>query len=172
MYFHRQGGYTERRAHKHSHEPKHPNGDGGLSQLASELALAFLAERPTPGRRCILVVDDNRDAAANLAMMLAIQGNETRTAHDGLAALEVGAAFLPDAVLLDIEMPKLNGYDTARRIRQESWGRNVTLVALTGWGQEEDRRRSREAGFDHHAVKPVEPAALEQLLGGAQPVTA
>jgi CheY-like chemotaxis protein len=105
-------------------------------------------------------------------MLLAIMGNETRTAHDGLAALEVGAAFLPDVVLLDIGMPKLNGYDTARRIRQELWGQTVTLVALTGWGQEDDRRRSREAGFDHHAVKPVEPAALAQLLGGLQTVTA
>jgi signal transduction histidine kinase/ActR/RegA family two-component response regulator len=120
----------------------------------------------TAGRR-VLVVDDNQDAAASLAMLLTTMGNETRTAHDGLAALEVCAAFRPDVVLLDIGMPKLNGYDTARRIRQKPWGQDVTLVALTGWGQDEARRRSSEAGFDHHAVKPVEPAALAKLLTGS-----
>ncbi|MCM5679713.1 PAS domain S-box protein [Schlegelella sp. S2-27] len=118
----------------------------------------------TAGRRRVLVVDDNKDAALSLAMMLQMLGNETRTAHDGVEALSVAAGFRPEVILLDIGMPRLNGYDTARQMRQEPWGRHVLLVALTGWGQEEDRRRSREAGFDHHLVKPVDPAALERLL--------
>ena len=115
------------------------------------------------------MVDDNRDAAVSLATLLGVMGNETRTAHDGLEALAVGAAFRPDVVLLDIGMPRLNGYDTARRIRQGPWGRSAVLVALTGWGQDEDRRRSLEAGFDHHLVKPVDLSALQELLAQAQP---
>lgn len=126
-------------------------------------------DSPTARRR-ILVVDDNRDAASSLAMMLTMMGNETQTAHDGLEALEVAVAFRPDVILLDIGMPRLNGYDAARRIRQEAWGKNVVLVALTGWGQEEDRRRSEEAGFDNHMIKPVVPAVLEKLLA-AMPAT-
>jgi PAS domain S-box-containing protein len=118
------------------------------------------------GKRRILIVDDNRDATASLAMLLELQGHDTRTAHDGLEALDVAAAFLPEVVLLDIGMPKLNGYDAARRIRQEPWGREMVLVACTGWGQEEDRRRSLEAGFNTHLTKPVDPAALGKLLAG------
>lgn len=115
-------------------------------------------------RRRILVVDDNKDAAISLAMMLQLMGNETKTAHDGLDALDVAAAYRPDLILLDIGMPRLNGYETARQIRQQPWGKSIFLVALTGWGQEEDRRKSNEAGFDSHMVKPIEPAALEVLL--------
>jgi PAS domain S-box-containing protein len=130
------------------------------------------AEASRPGaRRRVLVVDDNRDSALSLALMLQVMGNETQTAHDGLEALDVAAAFRPDAILLDIGMPRLNGYDTAERIRRQPWGKNVVLVALTGWGQEEDRRRSQEAGFNFHVVKPVEPAALEKLLAGLQATT-
>lgn len=117
----------------------------------------------SPSRR-ILVVDDNRDAAMSLALMLKIMGNEIRTAHDGLEALEVTNEFVPDLVMLDIGMPKLNGYDTARRMRELPWGKSATLVALTGWGQDEDKRKSMEAGFDFHMVKPVELGALNQLL--------
>ena len=116
-------------------------------------------------RRRILVVDDNRDAAFSLSMMLELMGNETCVAYDGLQALDVAATFRPDVVVLDIGMPKLNGYDAARRIREEPWGRDIALIALTGWGQLEDRRRSRSAGFDAHLTKPVDPAALEKLLG-------
>jgi signal transduction histidine kinase/ActR/RegA family two-component response regulator len=135
--------------------------------LASEPSADGAAVKAAPvARRRILVVDDNRDAAVSLAMMLNIMGNETQAAHDGLEALGVAAAFRPDVILLDIGMPKLNGYDTARRMRREPWGKAVVLVALTGWGQEEDKHRSQEAGFDLHLVKPVEPAALEQLLAG------
>jgi PAS domain S-box-containing protein len=115
-------------------------------------------------RRRILVVDDNRDSAASLAMMLDLLGNETRTAHDGEEALSAAAAFRPDMILLDIGMPKLNGYEAARRIRTEPWGKAVVLVALTGWGQDEDRRRSAEAGFNFHLVKPVDPEELGKLL--------
>jgi len=118
---------------------------------------------PTGGRR-ILIADDNEDAAESMAMMLNMMGNETRTAPDGLAALQVGESFAPEIVLLDIGMPKLNGYDAARRIRALPWGARLVLVALTGRSQDEDRRLSHEAGFDFHLVKPIEPAALEKLL--------
>jgi CheY-like chemotaxis protein len=122
-------------------------------------------------RRRVLVVDDNRDAAASLAMMLSLVGHETRTAQDGLEALELAEVFRPDAILLDIGLPKLNGYDVCCRIREQSWGKRSFIVAITGWGQEDDRRRSREAGFDQHLVKPVDFAALETLLAAvpAQP---
>ena len=117
-----------------------------------------------PVRRRILVADDNVDSAASLAMMLEFMGNEVRTAHDGVEAVEAAAAFRPDVILLDIGMPRMNGYDACRRIREQPWGRGIAIAALTGWGQEEDKRQSGEAGFDHHLVKPVEPAALEKLL--------
>ena len=100
----------------------------------------------SPSRR-ILVVDDNRDAATSLVMMLVLLGHDTRMAHDGLEAVELAEAFRPDLVLLDIGLPKLNGYDACRRIRQQPWGQGMVIVAATGWGQEEDRRRSHEAGF-------------------------
>ena len=114
----------------------------------------------------ILVVDDNKDSADSLGMLLRLKGNDIRTAHDGLEAVEVAETFHPELVLLDIGLPKLNGYEVARRIRQQPWGRDMILVALTGWGQDEDRRRSQEAGFNFHIVKPVELAALEKLLAG------
>ncbi len=120
---------------------------------------------PRPAdRRRILVADDNADATRSLAMMLELMGHEVRTARDGLEAVQAAAAFHPEVVLLDIGMPRLNGYDACRRIREQARGEKVFIVALTGWGQEEDKRRSREAGFDSHLVKPVEPAALERLL--------
>jgi CheY-like chemotaxis protein len=112
----------------------------------------------------VLVVDDHSDAADSLAMMLQIFGHEVRTGRDGQEAVEAAAAFGPDVILLDIGMPRLNGYDACRRIREQSSGRAPLIIALTGWGQEEDRRRTQEAGFDGHLVKPVEPAALEGLL--------
>ncbi|HSF38883.1 MAG TPA: ATP-binding protein, partial [Thermoanaerobaculia bacterium] len=118
----------------------------------------------SPARRRILVVDDNRDSADSLALLLTLQGSEVRTAYDGLEAVEAAAVFQPDVVLSDIGMPRLNGYETAQRIREQSHGRRVVLIAMTGWGQEEDRRRSTQAGFDYHLVKPVDLAALERLL--------
>ena len=119
----------------------------------------------------ILVADDNLDAASSLAMLLGFLGNEVRTVNDGLEAVEAAAEFRPDVALLDIGMPKLNGYDTCRRIREQPWGQNMVLIALTGWGQEEDKRQSQQAGFDHHIVKPVDPAALEKLLTGLRQAT-
>jgi PAS domain S-box-containing protein len=112
----------------------------------------------------ILVADDNIDAADSLALMLRMMGNEVRTVHDGAQAVDEAEAFRPDLALLDIGMPRISGYDVARRIRAERWGARMVLVALTGWGQDEDKRLAREAGFDHHFTKPVSPANLEKLL--------
>jgi PAS domain S-box-containing protein len=114
----------------------------------------------------ILVVDDNKDSADSLAMVLRRKNNDVRVAYNGLEAVKAAEAFRPGLVLLDIGLPKLNGYEVARRIRQQPWSEDVIIVALTGWGQDEDRRRSHEAGFDLHLVKPVELAALESLLAG------
>ena len=114
--------------------------------------------------RRILVVDDNRDSADSLAMLLRTIGHEVNTAYDGLEAVEAAAMLQPDVILLDIGMPRLDGYEAGRRIREQQRRNDLTLVALTGWGQEEDRRRSEEAGFDSHLVKPVELAALTKLL--------
>ncbi len=116
------------------------------------------------GRRRILVADDNRDSADSLGMMLTILGNDVRTAYDGAAALDTAAAYQPDVMFLDIGMPKLNGFDAARRIREQAFGQHTVLVAITGWGQPEDRKRSEEAGFDFHLVKQVSADHLKALL--------
>src|SRR5688572_21907796 len=118
----------------------------------------------TPKRFRILVVDDNHDSALSMAMMLSIMGHETRTAHDGESAVTTAESFLPEVVLLDIGLPKLNGYEVAQRIREQPWGTSMFLIAVTGWGQDEDRQRSTEVGLNVHMVKPVEPAALEKIL--------
>ncbi len=117
----------------------------------------------TTAARRILVVDDYKDAAESLAKLLRIMGHQVRTARDGLEAVETASAFQPEVVLMDLGLPKLNGYDAARRIRDERGG-GVMLIALTGWGQDEDRRRSTEADFDHHLTKPVELDALQELI--------
>jgi CheY-like chemotaxis protein len=119
------------------------------------------------GRR-ILVVDDNRDSAESLAMLLKLSGNEMHTAYDGFEAVEAAAAFRPDVVLLDIGLPKMNGYEAARKIRHEPWGKSVVLVAMTGWSQDEDRQKSKEAGFNGHLVKPADHIALMTLLADLQ----
>jgi PAS domain S-box-containing protein len=119
--------------------------------------------RESTGRR-VLVADDNRDSADLLAELVHELGNEVSLAYDGEEAVEVARSFEPDVAVLDIGMPKMDGYEVARRIRSESGARSVKLVALTGWGQAEDRRRAREAGFDEHLVKPVELEALRALL--------
>jgi PAS domain S-box-containing protein len=119
---------------------------------------------PLAASRRVLVVDDNHDSAMSLAMLLRLKGNEARTAHDGLEAVEVAAEFLPELVLLDIGLPKLNGYEAARRIRDQAWGKSMVLVALTGWGKDEDRRKSSEAGFNSHLVKPVEYSAILKMI--------
>jgi PAS domain S-box-containing protein len=119
--------------------------------------------KPTTKYR-ILIVDDNQDSVDSLAMLLKIMGNEVATAYDGEQAVEAAEAIRPDVVLLDIGMPKLNGYDACRRIREQPWGEGMFLIALTGWGQEEDRRRTEEAGFNRHMVKPVDADVLMKLL--------
>ncbi|MBI3864831.1 MAG: PAS domain S-box protein, partial [Planctomycetia bacterium] len=115
-------------------------------------------------RQRILIVDDNRDSALSLGMLLRILGSDVETAQDGRSALRAFETFRPSVVLLDIGMPDMNGFEVARHMRDLSPSQDVTLVALTGWGQEEDRRRTREAGFDHHLVKPVNLDELQMLL--------
>lgn len=119
--------------------------------------------RTTTARR-ILLVDDNRDAAESLAMVLKLSGHDTHIAHDGLEAVEKAAQLSPDIILLDIGLPKINGFEAARRIRKQSQSNRPVLVALTGWGQDADRQESREAGFDAHVMKPVDPNVLANLL--------
>ena len=109
-------------------------------------------------------MDDNQDAADSLAMLLRLQGHEVRVAYSGMAALEMTKTYTPDVVFLDIGMPGMDGYEVARRIRQQPGLEKVVLAALTGWGQKEDRRRTAEAGFNHHLVKPPEPKAVESIL--------
>jgi signal transduction histidine kinase len=135
-------------------------GAGATESSARECAAN--EEHARAGRK-ILVVDDNRDAADSLSMLLGSRGHEVRVAYDGLEAVGSAIAFNPDVVLMDIGLPKLYGYDAARRIR-EARGKDVLLVAITGWGQDEDRRKSREAGFDHHLTKPVDPEAITRLI--------
>ncbi len=117
-----------------------------------------------PTHRRIVVVDDLGDAADSLAAMLRMMGHDTRTAYDGVEAVQAVRAFGPDVVFLDIGLPKMNGYDVARSIRSQLGGERVTLVALTGWGQEQDRRRAADAGFNHHLTKPVDPQTVEALI--------
>jgi two-component system CheB/CheR fusion protein len=120
-------------------------------------------------RHRVLVVDDNVDAAVSLGMLLKLAGQEVRVAYDGPAALRQAVEFRPQLVLLDIGMPGMDGYEVCRRLRREAGLEGTTVVALTGWGQDEDRRRSQEAGFDHHIVKPVEPSALQRLIDDLPP---
>jgi signal transduction histidine kinase len=122
-------------------------------------------EPGNPGRCCrILIVDDNVDSAESLGLLLSVKGHDVRTVHDGATALTAARTFLPEVILLDIGLPRMDGYEVARRLRQEPGLEGVLLVALTGYGQEEDRRRSLEAGFNHHFVKPVDTQALEELF--------
>jgi CheY-like chemotaxis protein len=110
------------------------------------------------------VVDDNVDAAESLSLLLQLEGHDVRMAHNGHAAIEKVLEFRPEIVLLDLGMPGMDGYEVARRLRARPELRQTRLVALTGWGQDRDRQRTKEAGFDDHLVKPVEPQALERLL--------
>lgn len=128
-----------------------------------EIADEHAAPVPSSGHR-VLVVDDNKDAAVSLATLLRLKGHDVRVAHDGPSALTMASAFRPSMVFLDIGMPDMDGYEVARRMRQQAGCEPVVLAALTGWGQEEDRRRTLAAGFDHHLVKPPEPKVIETLL--------
>jgi CheY-like chemotaxis protein len=128
------------------------------------------ADTQTPGvGRRILVVDDNADAAALLSTTLSIAGHDTRLAHDGPEAMQTAADYRPDVIFLDIGMPTLDGYETARWIREQPWGKDTVLIALTGWGQSEDRRKSAAAGFDHHLVKPADPLEIAALIASLAP---
>jgi CheY-like chemotaxis protein len=114
--------------------------------------------------RRVLVADDNRDAAESLSLQLQLAGHDVRTAHDGAEALTMANAFGPDVVFLDLGIPKMDGCETAKQIRLQRWGRSTTLVALTGWGQQRDRQRTADAGFDIHLVKPVAMSDLGRVL--------
>jgi PAS domain S-box-containing protein len=136
-----------------------PGAAGGPAPSAAPEAAGAAA----PGRR-VLVVDDNVDAADTLALLLRLAGHEVRVAYDGPSALGLAAEFRPQVVLLDLGMPVMDGYEVARRLRRQPGLGGVVLVALTGWGQEEERRLSRAAGIDHHLVKPIEPEKLHEVL--------
>jgi PAS domain S-box-containing protein len=144
-----------------------------LGGQPAAVAPALAADSAKGGRtfvkRRILVVDDNKDSADSLAMLLRLVGNDVRTVHDGRQALVVAEAYRPHLVLLDIGLPGLNGYEVARRLRAEPWIGNTTLVALTGYGGEDDRRRAEAAGFAYHMVKPVDFDALDKLLAALEP---
>ena len=151
----------------------HSDGEGKGSEFIVRLPTmeqppaANITARPDHGpqvARRILIADDNKDAAVSLSMLLQMMGHETRTAHDGLAAVELAELFEPDVVLLDIGMPKLDGYEAVRRIASRGWASSTLLVALTGWGQEADRERAKAAGFHLHLTKPVEPDVLREVL--------
>jgi len=162
----------------------HSDGPGKGSEFVVRLPLAAVEPRPesrptkdggeearpsASANRRILVVDDIRDNADSLALLLRLMGHEIATAYDGLEAVEAAGTFRPDVILLDIGLPKMDGNEAARRIRAQPWGKAMVLIALTGWGQEEDRLRSAAAGFDHHLVKPVDPVGLKQLLAELAP---
>jgi len=149
-------------------------GQGSEFIVRLPLSAASLAETPavlevdggrqSTAKQRILIVDDLKDGTDSLAMLLKMTGHEVHTAYDGEQAIAAAAECKPDVILLDIGMPKMNGYEACRHIRAQHWGREILIIALTGWGQEDDRLRTREAGFDRHLVKPVEPAMLDRLL--------
>lgn len=119
--------------------------------------------------RRILIVDDNQDASDILVLMLGRLGHDARAAYDGRDALKTAADFHPEVVLLDIGLPGLNGYDVARQLRSQPGGREMVLIAATGWGQDADKQRAHEAGFDFHMTKPLDPDALRKLLANLPP---
>jgi CheY-like chemotaxis protein/two-component sensor histidine kinase len=124
--------------------------------------------RMSPPSLRILIVDDNRDAADSLAMLLRTSGHDIHTAYDGLEAMQVANEFQPEVVLLDIGLPKIDGHEVALRLRREPWAQHACLIAVTGWSDETDRARSRAAGFDHHLVKPLDTGHLAQVLSSIE----
>jgi CheY-like chemotaxis protein len=152
-------------------------GPGHGSEFAIHLPLSVMvnrvaatapdisAPRVTGPQRCkVLVVDDNRDAADGLAILLRMSDFDVHVAYSGADALTVASLEQPDAAILDIGMPGVTGYEVARRIRQQEWGRSALLLAVTGWGQQSDIEKTRAAGFDHHLTKPVAPGMIEDQL--------
>jgi PAS domain S-box-containing protein len=142
-----------------------------ISEASEEHQEPVPARTPEGAPRRILVVDDNRDSAESIATLLQLSGHQTFLAHEGLAAVEAAERLRPDVVLLDLGLPKISGIDACRRIRSHAWGKGLIIVALTGWGQEHDRRNTREAGFDAHLVKPVDYGDLLQLLSALLPLS-
>lgn len=126
-------------------------------------------EPGSESRRRILIADDNADTADSLATILENMGYEVRAAYNGASAVETAEHFRPEVLLLDIGMPGLNGYETAHYIREEPWGKDAVVVAVTGWGGEADKRQAREAGFDHHLTKPVDPEVIRDLIAKSPP---
>jgi signal transduction histidine kinase len=159
----------------------HSEGSGKGSQFMVRLPVLNAQEEPTyappdevatgvvPGGLRILVADDNRDAAETMSVLLEVLGHQVRRVHDGEAAVDEAAAFDPQLVLLDIGMPKLNGYETCRRIREQAGGAGRTVVAVTGWGQPQDVQSARDAGFDRHMVKPLDVNVLMELISATSP---
>jgi len=151
----------------------HSDGTGHGSEFVVRLPIVVEHQPVAPpavtraaiAKRRILVVDDNHDAAASLSLLLELDGHAIVTVHDGPAAYAAAEVHRPEVALIDLGLPQMDGFELCRRIREQSWGRGMILVALTGWGQEEDRSRTRAAGFDAHLVKPVDYAGLLELLG-------
>lgn len=136
---------------RHSRPRHSPSGEGPRGEIA----------------RRILVVDDNADAAEMMAMLLELDGHDVRVAHDAESALTVASQFTPEVGLFDIGLPEMDGYELARRVRSDARLLDMYLVAVTGWGQDEDRRRASEAGFDSHLTKPAEPDTVRRILADA-----
>ena len=147
------------------HQPDRPAEIPIVATSPAEVEMSTVETAPaacTPLR--ILVADDNHDAVESLALLLRMGGHDVHAVFDGEAAINSVKELMPHVALLDIGMPKANGYEVARQVREHVWGRQGYLVALTGWGQEADKRRAHEAGFDAHLVKPVPPEMLDRLL--------
>ena len=140
----------------------------GASSSRKSLEAADDGAEHTVSHR-ILIADDNADSAESMGMLLRLMGNDVRIANDGLEAVEQAAEFQPDIVLMDIGMPRLDGYEAARRIRNQAWSRDTLLVAVTGWGPSDDNEEAAAAGFDHHFTKPLDPAELRRLVSGVRP---
>jgi CheY-like chemotaxis protein len=115
-----------------------------------------------------LIADDNQDGAETLGMLLQLDSHEVHLAHDGAAAFAMAERLRPDVAVLDIGMPGLTGYEVAERIRAEVWGRQMLLIAVTGWGQQSDKEKAQLAGFDHHLTKPMDPIELGRLFAGTR----
>jgi PAS domain S-box-containing protein len=140
----------------------------GAPQTDADAIEAGHAAQPSQRLR-VLVADDNADAAQTCAMLMQMWGHDVRMAHDGAEAVTVAEAFKPDVAILDIGMPHLNGYQAAKQMRDAAWSRNLTLIAVTGWGQDDDKQRAMDAGFDHHLTKPVDPSVLQPVLEALGP---
>jgi CheY-like chemotaxis protein len=139
---------------------------GDAAPGAVEVPAALVPQRP----RRVLVADDNADHAETLSAMLRLMSCDVVVAHDGLEAIDLAESFRPEIALLDIGMPALDGNAAARRIRGERWGAGITLIALSGWGQPGDRRKTSAAGFDHHLIKPVDVAVLRRMIEATTPL--